>query len=52
MAAAVFRLGLAMARVSDLWFLEPHSAAGMEYNAADGKAAEVGTEATAKEVAV
>ena len=46
-AAAVFRLGLAMVRVADLWFLEPHSAAGMEYNAAAGKAA-----VAAKEVAV
>ena len=46
LAAAVFRLGLAMVRVSDLWFLEPHSAAGMEYNAA------AGTEKMAKEVAV
>ena len=46
LAAAVFRLGLAMVRVSDLWFLELHSAAGMEYNAA------AGTEKTTKEVAV
>ena len=54
LAAAVFRLGLAMVRVADLWFLEPHSAAGMEYNAADGKAAAAGTEteATAKEAVV
>ena len=52
LAAAVFRLGLAMVRVADLWFLEPHSAAGMGYNAADGKAAAAGTETTAKEVAV
>lgn len=39
LAAAVFRLGQAMLRVSDLWFLEPYSTAGMEYNAADDKPA-------------
>ena len=35
LAAAMFRLGQAMLRVSDLWFLEPYSTVGMEYNAAD-----------------
>lgn len=33
LAAAVLRLGQAMLRVSDLWFLAPHSTAGMAYNA-------------------
>ena len=35
LAAAVLRLGQAMLRVSDLWFLAPHSTAGMAYNAPD-----------------
>lgn len=35
LAAAVIRLGQAMLRVSDLWFLTPHSTAGMAYNAPD-----------------
>ena len=39
LAAAVFRLGQAMLRVSDLWFLDPYSTAGMKYNAADDKSA-------------
>ena len=33
LAEAVFRLGQAMLRVSDLWFLTPQSAYGMQYNA-------------------
>ena len=38
LAAAVLRLGQAMLRVSDLWFLEPYSTDGMEYNAMDDTA--------------
>lgn len=37
LAAAVFRLGQAMLRVSDLWFLDPYSTVGMKYNTADDK---------------
>lgn len=50
LADAVFRLGQAMLRVSDLWFLSPYSSAGMQYNApADTPAA---LPATAKGIAV
>ena len=35
LADAVFRLGQAMLRVSDLWFLSPYSTVGMRYNAPD-----------------
>ena len=50
LAAAVLRLGQAMLRVSDLWFLAPHSTAGMAYNALDDTPAALPT--PAKGVAV
>ena len=40
-AAVAFRLGQTMLRVSDLWFLEPGSTAGMEHNPADATLAQL-----------